>query len=38
MRQRVHRIGGVLRIESRPAAGTEIQAEIPVRVFDSAIA
>jgi signal transduction histidine kinase len=38
MRQRIHRIGGVLQIESGPTAGTEIRAEIPVRVFDTAIA
>jgi signal transduction histidine kinase len=38
MRQRVQRMGGVLEIESEIALGTEVRAEIPVRVFDAAIA
>ena len=38
MRQRVQRMGGVFEIESAPAVGTEVRAEIPVRVFDEAIA
>jgi signal transduction histidine kinase len=38
MRQRVQRMGGVLAIESEPSLGTDVRVEIPVRVFDTAIA
>jgi signal transduction histidine kinase len=38
MKQRIQRIGGVLRIHSGRSAGTEVRADIPVRVFDKAIA
>lgn len=38
MKQRIQRIGGMLRIHSGRAAGTEVRADIPVRVFDKAIA
>jgi signal transduction histidine kinase len=38
MRQRVQRMGGVLEIESEIELGTEVRAEIPLRVFDAVIA
>ncbi len=38
MRQRVQRMGGVLVIKSERSVGTEIRADIPVRVFDEVIA
>ena len=38
MKQRIQRMGGVLRIESGRSVGTEVRAVIPVRVFDKAIA
>ena len=38
MRQRIERIGGVLTIASEISHGTEVRADIPVRVFDRVIA
>lgn len=38
MRQRIQRVGGDLVIRSERMVGTEVRAEIPIRVFDVAIA
>jgi signal transduction histidine kinase len=38
MRQRLQRLGGILEIDSELSLGTEVRAEVPVRVFDAAIA
>lgn len=38
MRERIERLGGTLRIESAPGRGTVVHFEVPLRVYDEALA
>ncbi len=38
MRERIERLGGVLRIESSPGSGTSVCADVPLRAFDDELA